>query len=758
MAESHSDGATRWTAAGLIPPVIAASLFILFLQALPTVSSGESLRYSFSWIPALDVNLSFFIDGLSLTFALLISGIGVLVMLYSARYLDGHPQQARFSLYLTSFMLAMLGLVLSDNMLGMFVFWELTTVTSYLLIGFSHASQDARRSALQALFVTGFGGLAMLAGFLVISAITGTNELSELRAMGDVLRDHPAYGVILLLILLGAFTKSAQVPFHFWLPNAMAAPTPVSAYLHSATMVKGGVYLLARMHPTLSGTDAWLWSLTAFGAVTTVFASIVAIRQTDLKQTLAYTTLMALGALILFLGSSNPYAITAVATFLVVHSLYKAALFLVIGCVDHATGTRDARRLGALARPMPVTAAAAALAGLSMAGIPPFLGFIGKELLYKGGLESGNVGPVLIAATLAASALMFAAAGIVALKPFWGRGDQLPDPGRPITEAPWPMLAGPVILASLGLAFGLWPHFLEHSITTPLVDALLGTPSKAKHLHLWAGVNTALILSLITFGLGIVLYAIHGWLRDRLDHAADRLMNFDRFWDGFLESLGNGARRQARALQSGVLTRYLTAVFLTIAIGLSWAMIHSGMGIRRVAVPELEFKHFVVFVLTFAGTALTVTTNSRIAAIAGLGVVGIGVALIFIVFSAPDVAITQLLVEMLVVVLFSVAALRLPVLPKPAPASARTWQAVLAVAIGGLVTFVLLAVTAEPVDRRLTDFFELASYPEAYGRNIVNVILVDFRAFDTFGEVSVVAVAALSSLALLRQRGKGDKK
>ncbi|MCA8884955.1 MAG: putative monovalent cation/H+ antiporter subunit A [Rhodobacteraceae bacterium] len=757
MAEAHHETDGGWSAAGLVPPVIAAALFIAFLQAVPAISSGQTLRYSLPWIPALDVNLSFFIDGLSLTFALLISGIGILVMLFSARYLHGHPQHGRFSLYLTCFMLAMLGLVLSDNMLGLFVFWELTTVTSYLLIGFSHASQDARRSALQALFVTGFGGLAMLAGFLVIAGIAGTNELSELRGMGDVLRNHPAYGIVLILILLGAFTKSAQVPFHFWLPNAMAAPTPVSAYLHSATMVKGGVYLLARMHPTLSGTDAWMWSLTVFGAVTTVFASLMSIRQTDLKQTLAYTTLMALGALVLFLASPNPYAITAVATFLVVHSLYKAALFLVIGCVDHATGTRDARRLGGLAPRMPVTAAAAALAGLSMAGVPPLLGFIGKELLYKGGLESGLPGILVVAATLAASALMFAAAGIVALRPFWGPGDDLPDPGRPITEAPASMLAGPVVLAVLGLFFGLSPHVLESAVTTPLVDAILGQPSQAKHLHLWGGVNAALVLSLVTFALGILLYARHERLRAELARAEDRLPSFDRSWDVFLAGLGHGARVQARKIQSGVLNRYLTAVFLTVAIGLGWAMLHSGLEVRRVEIPALEFKHFVVFVLTFAGTALTIVTRSRIAAIAGLGVVGIGVALIFIAFSAPDVAITQLLVEMLVVVLFSVAALRLPVLPVKQPHRNRAGHALLAVTLGGLVTVLLLAVMAEPIDRRLSDFFELASYPEAHGRNIVNVILVDFRAIDTFGEVSVVVVAALASLALLRQRNKGDK-
>ena len=320
--------------------LIACSFFVFFWQMMGPVGAGETLRWSYEWVPSLGIALSFFVDGLSLTFALLISGIGALVMLYSTKYLEGHQHLARFFLYLTLFMLSMLGLVLSDNLLSLFVFWELTSITSYLLIGFSHTSADSRRSALQALLVTGGGGLALLAGFVLIGWVAGTYELSEIRAQGDLIREHGLYLTILVLFLLGAFTKSAQIPFHFWLPNAMAAPTPVSAYLHSATMVKGGVYLMARIHPTLAETDVWLWTLTTAGAATAVFASFMAVKQTDLKQILAYTTLMALGTLTLFLAADTGYAITAAMTFLVVHSLYKAALFMIAGIIDHSTGTR----------------------------------------------------------------------------------------------------------------------------------------------------------------------------------------------------------------------------------------------------------------------------------------------------------------------------------------------------------------------------------------------------------------------------------
>jgi multicomponent Na+:H+ antiporter subunit A len=742
----------RWRSPeAIVPPLIAAALFVLFLQALPAISAGETLRYAWSWVPSLNLQLSFFIDGLSLTFALLITGIGVLVMLFAGRYLAGHPQQGRFSLYITAFMLSMLGLVLSDNLLSLFVFWELTTLTSYLLIGFAHHSAEARRCALQALLVTAFGGLAMLGGFLLMGLEAGTLELSEIRAMGEVMRESPLYVPILILLLLGAFTKSAQVPFHFWLPNAMAAPTPVSAYLHSATMVKGGVYLLARLHPSFSGTELWFWALLLFGGVTTVFASMVAIRQTDLKQTLAYTTLMALGALTLFLAPQGGYAITAMATFLVIHCLYKAALFLMIGCVDHATHTRDARELGGLGRHMPVTALAAGLAGLSMAGLPPLLGFIGKELLYKGALES-PVAPFFVAFILTANALMFAAAGIVALKPFWGSGARMPQRHPPIHEAPWQMLAGPAILGVLGLYFGLVPYGLEGAVVVPLVGAVLGDPGLARHLHLWAGVNTALFLSLVTFALGILLYGLHGRLRNGLIHVETRLISFDRGWDTLLVRLRGGATALTGAMQSGVLNRYLFIVFATVVVGVGATMLVAGLDFGNALSFQVDVFDLAIFVLTLAGTALVVQARSRIAAIAGLSTVGIGIALVFILFGAPDVAITQLLVEMLVVVLLSVAALRLPVLSEPPPVVQRRIHALLGGLVGGLTTVTLIAVTSTPFDTRLTDFFEQASYPEAHGRNIVNVILVDFRALDTMGEITVVAVAALAAYALLKQR------
>ena len=750
MAEPSDPNAPWVNPAGMITVALTAALFLFFLQYLPVIPRDGPVQWVWDWIPSLSVRMSFWLDGLSLMFALLITGIGTLVMLYAARYLAGHKHYNRFALYLFSFMLSMLGLVLADNLIALFVFWELTTFTSYLLIGFSHTDPKSRRNALQALLLTAAGGLALLAGFILIGVTQGTFELSQLNASGSM-AGQPYYMGILVLVLIGAFTKSAQVPFHFWLPNAMAAPTPVSAYLHSATMVKGGVYLLARMHPSLSGSDVWVWTLSIFGAVTAVFASFMALRQTDLKQTLAYTTLMALGTLTMFLAGSTGYAITAAMTFLLVHSLYKAGLFLVIGIVDHGTGTRDANVLGGLARAMPITAAAAGLSGLAMAGIPPFLGFIAKEVAYAGALEMAFAFFVVIMA-FAAFALMFAVALIVAWKPFFGPQGELP---RTPHEGPWPMLSGPVILAVLGLLFGLMPGVAAYYLIEPAVAAVMGAPDTGGRVKLWAGFNLPLLLSLLTFAAGFVLYHFHQRLRARLARIEARGPDFDAGWDVLLDKFMIGAKAQTRFVQTGVLRHYMFATFSVFAASVLVAVIFRPVGWAGMSFAGLGLIEWAIALLIVMGTVLVVLTSSRITALVGLGTVGIGVALIFITYSAPDVAITQILVELLVVVLLALALLKMPNLDATGKQRHRPWDAALSVLVGGVSAWVLLRVTDLPFDRRLTEFFEGASWTEAFGRNIVNVILVDFRTLDTFGEIAVVIVAALGAFALLKGGLKG---
>ena len=744
---SESSGSSSGRLWGYVAAGTALALMLLFATWLPQVRGGEAVLLTWDWAPSLGIALGFLIDGLSLIFALLISGIGALIFLYATGYMGDHPQFGRFMLFLFLFMLSMLGLVLARDLITLFVFWELTSVTSYLLIGFNHQDRQARRNALQAMLVTAAGGLALLAGFVLMGTAAGSYDLAEILA-GEGLQGHALYLPILILVLLGAFTKSAQFPFHFWLPNAMAAPTPVSAYLHSATMVKGGVYLLARLHPVLGDTTAWAASLTAAGLVTAVLASVLALRQTDLKQVLAYTTLMALGTITLMLAGGSPYALTAAMTFLIVHSLYKATLFMVVGAIDHGTGTRDVALLGGLRRAMPLTALAAALAGASMAGLPPMIGWIGKELLYAG---AGTLTPsaLVTAGVLVANALMVAVAGVVALRPFWGSAGATPQEPH---EGGWQMLAGPLLLGGLGLVFGLGAGLVQ-----PLVDAAvtgsLGQP-RAAGLHLWAGVNLPLALSLVTFALGTLIYIERDRLRAGIGAVLARLPGFDPGWDRFLDGFRAVAAWQTRLIQTGRLTQYLAATFAVLALVLGGTLLLK----RPVVVAALSAPLLVWAIagFTVAGAALALNPHSRIANIGGIGTVGIGVALIFIFFGAPDVATTQLMVETLSAVLFGIAMLRLPGIVERRSRARQIRHAVLAGAVGLCMVLVVLAIASHPLDRHITAYFEENSYTLAHGLNIVNVILVDFRAFDTFGELTVVFLASVGAYAVLKRRaGRG---
>ena len=746
LSETRSDTGKR---SGQMSAGLAAILTLWFATFLPQITAGQSVSFDLAWAPSLGVSAAFLIDGLSLTMALLISGIGAFIFLYASSYMAGHPQARRFMLFLLLFMLSMLGLVLARDLISLFVFWELTSVTSYLLIGFGHESAKARRNALQAMLVTGAGGLALLAGFILMGLAAGSYDLAEILRAGP-LSDHASYLPILALILLGAFTKSAQFPFHFWLPGAMAAPTPVSAYLHSATMVKAGVYLLARLHPVLGGTSAWVLALTTAGLITAVWASIMALRQSDLKTALAHTTLMALGTITVLLAADTPYALTAAITFLIVHSLYKAALFMVVGAIDHATGTREISQLGGLGRVMPFTAVAAALAGLSMAGLPPTFGWIGKELIYTGSLLHSPAALVTLGLLLA-NALMFAVAGIVALRPFWSAS--LIATGTP-HEVDWSMRAGPIVLGVCSLAFGLFAPFVQ-----PLIDSVVLTSfaqEKSAGLHLWAGINLPLGLSLATFALGLGLYAAQDKLRNLIERAARPLPNFDLGWDRLIEALKTFSAAQTAALQNGRLSQYLTATFAVLTATLAVTLLVKQPSIAL----DLSVTTTVWLIAGFssAGALLTLTTKSRIANISGLGTVGIGVALIFILFGAPDVATTQLMVETLSAVLFGIAMLRLPGLVERRSRGKQLAHAGLAVAFGISFTLVILAVTAHPLDRQITEYYELNSYSLAHGLNIVNVILVDFRAFDTFGELTVVLLASIGAYSLLKRRSRRLRK
>ncbi len=738
--------ATGWLLA-LLPAGLAA-YFVTRLLALP--EGGTVVTYE--WVPSLSVNLSFLVDGLSLLFAIIITGIGTLIVLYGSGYLDGHRDIGRFYVYVLMFMASMLGVVLSNNVVTLFVFWELTSITSFLLIGYYHEKEESRFSALQALLVTGAGGLAMLAGLIMLAIAGGSWEINELFAQAETVRSSDLYPGLLILILVGAFTKSAQFPFHFWLPGAMAAPAPVSAYLHSATMVKAGIFLVARLSPILSHTELWLYLVTGFGAVTYIVGAYIAWQETDLKRILAYSTVSALGTLMMLLGLGDHLAVEAAMIFLVVHSLYKGTLFMVAGTVDHETGTRYITELGGLYRAMPILGTAAILAALSMSGLPPFLGFVGKEIIYEGTQEAHLLPLVLTWGAVAANILTIVAAGLVVIRPFFGPKVETPKHAH---EAPWSMLLGPITLGTLGLVAGLLVASFGHIFVGPAVGSILNEPTDIE-LHLIPDhFSFTLVLSGITVGGGILLY----FLRDPLVKIVRPLNGITRvgpeqWYKWSLAGMMMIARLQTRVLQSGYLRFYLiivigSTVLLSIYTLFSQTLVSAETLLRP---PDTTLYEILVYVTISAAAVVVATTRSRLTAVAALGTVGFGVALIFILFGAPDLAMTQFSIETLSVILLVLVLYKLPRFTIFSSVGARLRDLTVALAGGGMMTLLVLIVTALPANSRLTPFFAESSYTLARGHNVVNVILVDFRGIDTMGETTVLGIAALGVYALLKLR------
>lgn len=736
--------------AGWLLSILPITLAALFSSFLPAILAGETLQVAVRWFPGLAIAFSFYVDGLALLFALMISLIGALVVIYAASYLAGHRDLARFYAALIAFMMAMLGVVLADNLITLFVFWELTSFTSYLLIGFDHEKAGSRASALQALLVTGAGGLALLAGFLLMGQITGSLELSEIIRSGDLVRLDPLYVPVLLLVLLGAFTKSAQFPFHFWLPNAMAAPTPVSAYLHSATMVKAGIYMMARLSPVLADTSPWVLIVGFTGGLTMAIGAIMALRQTDLKLVLAHSTVMVLGSLTLLLGLGTTLAVKAAMVFVLSHSLYKGALFLVVGALDHETGTRDVTRLGGLWRLMPITAVAALLAGLSAVGLGPVLGFISKELVYEAMLDLARAPRLIAGIVVISNGLLVAVVALVAVRPFFGarrQRDQAPN------EVPFAMWLGPLAMALAGLLLGLVPA-IAAGIAEPAMVSVLGAPVDVQ-LYLWHGLQPALLLSVITLALGFGGYVlwerIHsGMLR------VDPVLAWgpSRWYEGTLAVLLWTAKRQTELLQSGYLRRYLLIILLT-AMGLvGGTLLLQGGASLHLHWPNAYFYEWGLAALVIAAAISAVRSRSRLASIISLGVVGYTVALIFVVYGAPDLAMTQFLTETLIVIIVALMMIHLPNfrISEQVNVPKRARDAFVALGFGGLMMMLLLAVTRLPFDPFTSEYYAEQSVSSAHGRNIVNVILVDFRALDTLGEIVVLAVAGMGVFALLKLR------
>lgn len=741
----------------VLSSVIPISLFAYFLTFIPEVSSGEVIYQNFEWIPSFGVNLSFTLDGLALLFSLMITGIGSLVFLYTAAYLKGHKYIDRFYGYLSMFMAAMLGLVLSDNLMSMFIFWELTSISSFYLIGFNNDRPDSRKSALTALGITGIGGLLLLGGAVLLGDVAGTYRISEMVMMKDVITDSSHYLLILLLIFGAAFTKSAQFPFHFWLPGAMKAPTPVSTYLHSATMVKAGIYLLFRMTPVLNGGDIWNTILIVVGAVTMVYSAIHIIFRTDLKGILAYSTISALGILVFLIGLGTQEALIAAAVFIVVHALYKASLFLITGIIDHETGSRDTTVLSGLRKVLMPVAIAGFIAALISGGVPPTLGFVGKDLIYEATLHFKESAIFLTVLAIITKILLFYGGFVAGVKPFMGK---LPER---FEKVHWPsplMWMPPLLLTVAGVVFGFFPGLIESAFAKPIAMTQ-AVNFEDFHLKLWHGFNTIFGLSAITIALGTTMYFVlkpkHSMEKaiSKLDVIApkDIILNlsngfadFSRFWTNIF--------------QTGYLRHYLSIVvgFLILLLGY---LIFSdfSLTVDISSLSDLTIYEISILLMLLLGVLYTVFTKSRLAAVAALGVVGLSFSLLFLFYSAPDLAMTQFSVDTLTVILFVLVLYKLPKYLQLSDTLLRWKHGILSISFGTLITLLILKVLNEPKNTEISEFYAENAYKMAHGKNVVNVILVDFRGIDTMIEISVLIVAALGVFGLLKLRLKTkDKK
>jgi multicomponent Na+:H+ antiporter subunit A len=737
---------------GWLLALLPAGLFAAFLRFAPAMEAGRTIVERWAWAPSLGVELTLRLDGFAFLFCLLITGIGALVVVYAGAYLteSSHAERGRFIALILLFMTAMLGAVLSDHLIVLFVFWEATSLISFLLIGFDAESPHARRSALMSLRVTAGGGLALLAAIILIGAALGTYSMAEVVARGPELARSPWIGPIMAGLLVGAFTKSAQFPFHFWLPNAMQAPTPASAYLHSATMVKLGIYLLARFEQVIGAVPGGRDTLIAVAIATMIVGSYQALRAENFKSVLAYSTVASLGILVMLVGLDGPMASVATVGFILAHALYKATLFFCAGTVLHATGLSKLRQMGGLGRLLPVTAVAATLASLSMAGLPPFLGFISKEFLFEAQIES-SWDAIPMAVAVLVNAVIVGVAGVVTLRPFFFGAVKV----RAVKHREVPgLLVGPLVLALLGLVISLEPDWIDRSVLRPAVAVIYGAPVEVK-VGLWHGLTPMLALSAVVVGIGTLLFVywapIHRRLRSRslLDH-----YEAEHGYDALLRRVDAVARGTARRVQHGDLRRYLWVVFAAALGFVAWGLVAAGVMPRLPAGwGELRLGPAAAALVGLAGGIAATRARSLLAAMISVGLAGLVAGLTFMLNGAPDLALTQFAVESLVVVLVTVA---LFVMPLRAP-STRTprerWiDAALSAAFALVLFVVLLDMGAAPARTEISEFFAARSYVDAFGRNVVNVILVDFRGFDTLGETAVLALASIIAWSLIGPR------
>jgi multicomponent Na+:H+ antiporter subunit A len=731
------------------------------------------------WIPSLNIHFQVVLDSLGLLFALLITGIGSLVVFYSIYYLSKeHEKLNTFYVYLLLFMGAMLGVVLSDNLIVLYMFWEFTSFSSFLLIGYWYTREKSRYGAQKSMLITVFGGLSLLGGIILLYIMTGTFQISEMIGQANELLLHPLFVPALLLVLLGAFTKSAQFPFHIWLPDAMEAPTPVSAYLHSATMVKAGIYLVARMSPVFAESALWLWLVAGIGIVTLFWGSFSAVKQTDLKSILAFSTVSQLGLIMSLLGVGaaalhydsindiNFTVATAAAIFhLINHATFKGSLFMVVGIIDHETGTRDIRRLGGLMNLMPITFTLAIIGAFSMAGLPPFNGFLSKEMFFSGMIRIaqfnlfnfdtwGILFPII---AWVASIFTFIYSMILVFKTFTGKYQPEKLNKQP-HEAPFGMLVPPIILASLVIIIGVFPNILSHSIIEPTIARILPSLLKEQqyfgvHIAFWHGFNLELFMTIGVVVLGVILFlSLTKW--QKIYNLHPEKLTLNKLYDGLLEWSQRGAMKLTKGYMNGFIRTYLVYIFFFFIAILGFTLYwKNGFKMETNDVAPVGVYELILALIIVIGSVTILFAKSRLTSIILLGAVGYTVALLFVVFRAPDLALTQLVIETVSVALFLLCFYHLPKLKRNEEhIGFKAINLFISIGVGAIVTLIALSSHSNKLFSSISEYYIENTYKKAGGENMVNVILVDFRGFDTMFEVCVLAIAALGIFSMIKLR------
>ncbi|WP_227934882.1 Na+/H+ antiporter subunit A [Alkalihalobacillus deserti] len=759
--------------------VLPLVLFIYFISFLPITSDGGVIEYSAPWVPSLGINFTVYIDGLSLLFLLLITGIGSLVVLYSIYYLSKKTERLHnFYVYLLMFMGAMLGVVISDNLIVLYTFWELTSLASSLLISYWYHRKKSTYGALKSMLITVFGGFAMLGGFSLLYLMTGTFSIREIISQVELVTSSSLFIPAMILILLGAFTKSAQFPFHIWLPDAMEAPTPVSAYLHSATMVKAGIYLVARLTPVFGGAAEWFWILSGIGLLTLCWGSISAVRQKDLKAILAFSTISQLGLImcLLGLGSASLYfgygtestvyttATLAAVFHLINHATFKGSLFMTAGIIDHETGTRDIRKLGGLMTIMPITFTVSLIGTASMAGLPPFNGFLSKEMFFTGVLNAtelsifnmqtwGMLFPVL---AWIASVFTFLYCLIMFFKTFTGKFKP-ENYDVHVHEAPIGMLVSPIILGSLVIIFGLFPNLLAYTLIEPAMAAILptllgGDDVFKVHIYHWHGFNPELFMTIGVIVFGTILFLLmKKWAQTTIYLRERDPLN--RVYDGTLSGLATGGNKLTSFYMTGSIRHYLIYIFsfLVLFIGFMFVRLNA-FAFGGETAPITFFETAIAIVMVIAAIVVALA-RTRLTAIIGLGAVGYSLATFFVFFRAPDLALTQMVIETVSTVLFLLCFYHLPMFKqKFENVKFKLGNLMVSLGVGILVTMLAISSHNSKLFDSLKDYFVAASYDEAGGKNMVNVILVDFRGFDTLFEILVLGIAAIGIYSMIKLR------